>query len=105
MNKLTDGYKDTSKALGQMSDAESQLIDGNKQVESGLEQLAPMAGAEGQQLLQGSMKVSQGLNDLQANNDKLKANIDKAIKQSDDKYFEDKMLKQSIIQSYQTRMI
>ncbi len=93
MNKLTDGYKDTSKALGQMSDAESQLIDGNKQVESGLEQLAPMAGAEGQQLLQGSMKVSQGLSDLQANNDKLKANIDKAIKQSDDKYFEDKNVK------------
>ena len=46
MNKLTDGYKDTSKALGQMSDAESQLIDGNQQVESGLEQMAPMAGAQ-----------------------------------------------------------
>ncbi len=93
MNKLTDGYKDTSKALAQMSDAESQLIDGNKQVESGLEQLAPMAGAEGQQLLQGSMQVSQGLNDLQQNNDKLKQNIDKAIKQSEDQNFNEKNVK------------
>lgn len=90
MNKLTQGYKDTSKALGQMSDAESQLINGNGQVNSGLEQMAPMAGAEGQQLLQGSMQVTQGLNDLQQNNDKLKQSIDDAIKQSEGKYFEEK---------------
>lgn len=90
MNKLTDGYKDTSKALGQMSDAESQLIDGNQQVESGLEQMAPMAGAQGEQLLQGSKQVSQGLNELQANNNKLKDNIDKAIKQSEGQYFNKK---------------
>lgn len=90
MGDLKQGYKDTSKALGQMSDAESQLLDGNKQVESGLQQTAPMAGAEGQQLLQGSMQVSQGLSDLQQNNDKLKQNIDKAVKQTSSQHFDKK---------------
>ncbi|GGI41101.1 YhgE/Pip family protein [Mammaliicoccus stepanovicii] len=93
MNKLTNGYKDTSKALGQMSDAENQLIEGSKQVDGGLEQLAPMAGQQGQQLLQGSMKVTQGITDLQSNNNKLKENIDKAVKQSEGQYFNDKNVK------------
>ena len=38
--------------------------------------MAPMAGAQGEQLLQGSKQVSQGLNELQANNNKLKDNIE-----------------------------
>lgn len=90
MNEIKSGYQDTSDALGEMSNAEAELISGNQQVNTGLEQLAPTAGAEGQELLQGSIQVTEGLEELKANNDKLKENIDSAINKTEEQYFNDK---------------
>lgn len=82
-----EGYAQTSDALGQMSNAESQLIDGNNQVTGGLQQLAPMAGPQGQQLLQGNEQVTSGLEQLKQNNDALKSKIDDAVKKQTDVHF------------------
>lgn len=82
------GYADTSNALGQMSGAEGQLIDGNEQVTSGLKQMAPMAGPQGEQLVQGNEKVTNGLEQLKQNNDQLKQKIDDAVKKQTNVHFE-----------------
>ncbi|AMG97323.1 MULTISPECIES: YhgE/Pip family protein [Staphylococcus] len=82
------GYTDTSKALGQMSQAEGQLINGNEQVTAGLKQMAPMAGAQGEQLVQGNEQVTQGLQQLQQNNEQLKQKIDQAVEKQTNVHFE-----------------
>jgi putative membrane protein len=86
--KSQSGFKDTSNALGEMSDAESQLIDGNEQVTDGLKQLAPSVGQSANQLISGNQQVTDGLNGLQQNNNQLKAQLDKSIKQQEGATFE-----------------
>lgn len=86
--KSQSGFKDTSNALGDMSDAESQLIDDNQQVTDGLKQLAPTVGQPAQQLISGNQQVTDGLNQLQQNNDQLKAQIDQSVEQQDGVAFE-----------------
>ncbi len=51
MLKIKIWLQDTSEALGKMSGAESQLIDGNQQVTDGLKQLEPAVGQPAQQLI------------------------------------------------------
>ena len=50
--------------------------------------MAPMAGAQGQQLLQGNEKVTSGLQELQQNNNQLKSKIDDAVQKQTDVHFE-----------------
>src|SRR5699024_7253856 len=77
--KSQSGYQDTSDALGQMSDAETQLIDGNQEVTNGIQQMAPMVGQPAQKLLSGNQQVTDGLKELQANNNKLTSKIDESV--------------------------
>ncbi|MGI2287523.1 YhgE/Pip domain-containing protein [Staphylococcus cohnii] len=86
--KSQSGYQDTSEALGQMSDAETELIDGNQQVTDGIQQMAPMVGQPAQKLLSGNQQVTDGLKELQANNDELKSKIDDAVSQQNNVSFE-----------------
>ena len=76
-----------------MSDAETQLIDGNQEVTDGIQQMAPMVGQPAQKLLSGNQQVTDGLKELQANNDELKSKIDDAVSQQNNVSFESKMKK------------
>lgn len=50
--------------------------------------MAPMAGPQGEQLVQGNEKVTNGLEQLKQNNDQLKQKIDDAVKKQTNVHFE-----------------
>ena len=73
-----------------MNNAEQQLIDGNQQVQAGLEQLKPLNPNAVGQIAQGNTQVTDGLASLQENNEKLNNNLKANMQQSSDTHFEEK---------------
>src|SRR5699024_8573452 len=59
-----------------------------QQVTDGIQQMAPMVGQPAQKLLSGNQQVTDGLKELQANNDELKSKIDDAVSQQNNVSFE-----------------
>ncbi|MGS0652059.1 hypothetical protein ACU40U_14405, partial [Staphylococcus arlettae] len=90
MKKLIAGNEQTIQALDDMNNAEQQLIDGNQQVQAGLEQLKPLNPNAVGQIAQGNTQVTDGLASLQENNEKLNNNLKANMQQSSDTHFEEK---------------
>ncbi|WP_414045294.1 YhgE/Pip family protein [Macrococcus equi] len=86
------GHSQTlSKNLKKMQQADVRLANGSKQVDDGLAKtqaaLPPLQTPEFSRLIAGSNQITDGLNELAGNTDKITKAIDKSLKQTDDLSF------------------